>query len=230
MPNNAEFTGQFDATIAVATAQPEVRARVLTQHEAGGFWDTAIADLTREHFVNVRERPAGVLPERERASLEDVRRYIAYLKEFGLDVVLAGGACRDLFHDKTPKDFDLFVLNQNNPQEIANTLSRAGLWHATTHHVPLYGPEGERNPEFDGVIKTKIGRSDVDLVLWKEPVSTAEEVVERFDLSLNQYWMDEEGEICFKEDAPHLIGYVKVLENASPTRTNRILRKFNYNL
>lgn len=156
--------------------------------------------------------------------LKKAQALIDYLKMYGVELVLAGGACRDIIHGCRPKDWDFFVLNQNDHKALTTTLRKAGF---RFDYTGKYG-EARGNPEYKGVFKSWLG-ADVDIILWENPVANAEEVVERFDLNLNQYWM-EDGEIKFKEDAPHLTGMVEVLkDHGDAERTKRLLQKFPYN-
>ena len=156
-------------------------------------------------------------------NLEKAQALIDYLKIHDLNVVLAGGACRDTFHGLRPKDWDFFVLGENGPREVRNKLRAAGLnW----HYCSQYG-EARDNPEYKGVFKAKIG-ADVDFILWENPANNVQEVVDNFDLTLNQYWM-EDGEIRHRDNAPHIIGRVEVLREDSTERTRRILSRLMYN-
>jgi hypothetical protein len=154
-------------------------------------------------------RPQPITPNRLRAvhTLDQASKFQDMLRSFGIDTVLAGGACRDTIFGKVPKDFDLFILNMNDEQEIANRLYDAYIFNF--RHLPKYGEA--RNPEYKGVFKIC---GTYDLVVWETPATCAREVVDRFDYNINQYWY-EDGEVKFLDNPAHITGVLEEVNSHS---------------
>lgn len=159
---------------------------------------------------------------------ERLLTFVKYVKEMtGLELVIAGGYCRDLIHCVRPKDVDMFLLYNNNELEVRHLLnSFCGF------KFDWYGKYGRArgNPEYKGVFKGHISGMDVDIILWESPAENVEEVVSKFDLNANQYWVGDDGEIKFFDDAPHITGELKVLREDDPERVKYIQEKLGYNL
>lgn len=158
--------------------------------------------------------------------LSKFKAFVDYVEvSTGLRLVLAGGFCRDTIHGVKPKDADFFVLGENDKEVVRSKLRKAGFKFTYTGK---YG-EGRGNPEYKGVFKGWLFGIDIDIILWENPADTKIEVVKKFDLNVNQYWMGAAGDIKFFPDAPHITKEFKVLREDDPERAARIQRKLMYN-
>lgn len=158
-------------------------------------------------------------------NLQKVKPFMDYVQAVGgLELVLAGGACRDIFHELEPKDYDMFVINQIDPKEVDKVLDKTGVRY---EWIDKYG-EGRGNPEFNGVFKLRLNDTDIDIIMWNNPVHTPEEIVGKFDSNMNTYWMNKEGEIEFLPDSVHITKEVHAKEGALPERVIKQAKKLGY--
>mgnify|MGYP003656144543 CR=1 FL=1 len=124
---------------------------------------------------------------------------LAYFKQvlakfsstLGLDLCIAGGAIRDIHHDRVPKDIDIEVLNFGDSRySLGNddlTLLCDELENIGACHVELYSNyNGEAAANLDFLIKFKWQGTDFDLILQTSRPTTPKEAVANYDMSLNQ--------------------------------------------
>ncbi|AFE86199.1 poly-A polymerase [Salinivibrio phage CW02] len=191
--------------------------------------------------------------------MEAPQRVLNYMKMLeivtGEEVYVAGGAARDLFHGKEPRDYDVFIPKLvSNPAAIASCAIGSGIAHS--NFQPKYG-EGGADDNFIGVFKSSIfevvpmeqygegnirrvpgqgrprKRYDIDLICREVDGDTIEDVVKGFDANFNYYWFGSDGEIKFLDEAIHLTQEVKVFSdvNRRPEYLQRVLRKLGvYNV
>lgn len=145
----------------------------------------------------------------------------------GIQTALAGGAVRDIFHGREPKDYDLTVLNTGGNwhyeiDAVAWALKRLGVAYGYFDHYEATG-----DSVFLGCFKLA-GPHPVDIILTCQNFSSPEEVACSFDLTLNKYWYDG-GEIRHADDASHLTGRIEVnnpYRVSSPERIARMAAKY----
>lgn len=142
---------------------------------------------------------------------DDVLDLLKFLDDGGIKWVIAGGYARDLKYGRMPKDLDIHIIMDLEAfLAIDNYLykRKLGVPHGSGH---MY----EELDRVSGVLKM-VG--NVDLVFWKN-VSTTQELVDNFDLNLNQYVYDvETGTVHF---AGTNEGEVRITR---PYEVNRIKR------
>jgi hypothetical protein len=123
---------------------------------------------------------------------------LAKLKEAGFKAVLAGGALRDLYCGRVPKDVDIFVLHENsfgNPFKVARVVDNDGLWSTTQYN------QITSHAQIDYVVRRSItdGRQPpffelIGIIGFKSGM----ELIHRFDFGLNQIGI-ENGEIIYTD-------------------------------
>ena len=164
---------------------------------------------------------------------QKVLSFKRYLKDMaGIDTVLAGGCCRDTVYGVEIKDYDLFVLNENDFRTLSRRMRNTCLY--SDEYMDKYG-EARGNPEYKGVFKFYPNRISIDLILWENPASSAEEVVSKFDFNVNQYyWCDLEEVIKHPDGdkAPHIVGGIERVSqvNFDEERYNKLITKLNINV
>lgn len=141
-------------------------------------------------------------------------------KDLGLNTVLAGGAARDILYGKEPKDFDLFLLyNEGYQGEVLErvlAVADAG----TVQEYPTYNEVSET---IDFVIYFEVQGRPFDLIILEQDVFSPSDVIETFDLNLNQVWMNEAGLIEYKADHPFVTGDVSLTQSPDRPSKERVL-------
>lgn len=164
---------------------------------------------------------------------QKVLSFKRYLKDMaGIDTVLAGGCCRDTVYGVKIKDYDLFVLNENDFRTLHRRMRGAGLY--SNDYTDKYG-EGRGNPEYKGVFKFCLNHIPIDIILWENPASSAGEVVSKFDFNVNQYYWWDLGEVIRHPDgdkAPHIVGGIERVSqvNFDEERYNKLITKLCINV
>lgn len=112
----------------------------------------------------------------------------------GFDLCIAGGAVRDMLHDRMPKDLDIEILNfsgehnndyitENAIESITDALHRLG---ATEIKVFNEYEGASLDAHVDFVIKCRVFNFYIDIILRNTHPSSVEELVELYDMNLNQ--------------------------------------------
>lgn len=133
--------------------------------------------------------------------LDTVRNLLLALKDEGYEFVCVGGAARDTFLGRTPKDYDCAALKHvPNVDDLKNVLFGLGI----TSIVELGGEElaeyengeAEKDRGLEHVLEFSIFSVTVQLLMFSE--STTKEyggdpymLVEDHDCDLNKAWFEE---------------------------------------
>lgn len=111
--------------------------------------------------------------------------------------VVVGGAARDLYHGRAPKDYDIMLLGSAEVDDIIQDLDmvrgslRMEVFGDGSSMLPVESLYQGADPErLAWVIKVRLDGLDIDIIKYTEDYETAKEAVENFDLSLNMAWID----------------------------------------
>lgn len=111
----------------------------------------------------------------------------------GLELCIAGGAVRDALHGKQSKDLDVEVLNFEDTYN--NTYVAERFEHIETLLLKVGAKDVEIFNEYEGasmdahvdvILKFKLEGYDIDLILRDTHPKTPDELVELYDMNLNQ--------------------------------------------
>lgn len=118
-------------------------------------------------------------------------------KERGMPALFCGGCARDLFLCREPKDFDIVMMQNQNPEDMLATLEDMGF-----EDIGFYGDANkdlsgyvlnhERlRDELDYVIKAEYpGLGRCDILVYRCDFEDAADVVSTFDCTLNMVYLD----------------------------------------
>jgi hypothetical protein len=123
------------------------------------------------------------------------RRVTEVLEAGGVRVVCCGGAARDAYHFRTPKDFDFITLYDPKGHEpIDDVQAEMVEWALykdtdfTDIAVMLSYDEG--NLQLHWVVKAKYKGYSIDIISPRARCATPEDAVRALDVSLNAAWVD----------------------------------------
>lgn len=122
---------------------------------------------------------------------------------FGTEVVLAGGAVRDLIHGRRPKDYDFCVLRKDEMQDddiVEAAQEYAASLRGTLGVSEVKVTETYRDASrINYVIQFQFeGLGQVDVINYGAHHGSGREQVLGFDCTLNMVWLtqDEDGNPC----------------------------------
>ena len=147
---------------------------------------------------------------------------------------ICGGAPRDIFLGRTPKDYDIFV--PVTPDQVEATAERILRWIGGFRGlIRNYSGEGQRDSygymreEVLGVLKSKDGSIDVVFVDAKFGVSP-EGIVSKFDNSLSMAWITPDGQVhhtaMFDYSVENKVLIAIPCNQQSDTHLKRVAEKF----
>lgn len=119
----------------------------------------------------------------------------ATLAEAGLSVVCCGGAARDAYHFRSPKDFDFIVLYDPTEAEPIDDVQAEMVDWAFTKDTDYGDIEvmlnyDESNLQLHWVVKAKYKGHRVDIISPKRRCATPQDAVRSLDTTLNAAWFD----------------------------------------
>lgn len=149
-----------------------------------------------------------------------VQELLCRLQEAGLRPVIMGGAARDMYHGKTPKDWDiLFLSHWADLGDDAQTALEAvdGFTSDDYDFYPAYGES-----RLFGVLK--LHRDGIDLIFYDGDYTDAAVLASRMDTTLNAYWIDPEVSwfVQFLPTASHVTGLIEVQRADDPPTPERL--------
>ena len=136
------------------------------------------------------------------SKLDKVLEFLEKLKEsLGKDYLIAGGCARDIYHGRTPKDYDVVFDNKTNFQEMQTAISKMGVnivdsfnFHSKNKHFD----EGSlvsccsSDDRIMYGIKVKLeGDIEVDLLIYN--CEDLLEIPKMFDYNINQFVINSMG-------------------------------------
>lgn len=146
------------------------------------------------------------------AVLKDVQVALALvdqLNQWNIHSVVAGGAARDILHDRVPKDYDLVVMDNYELVEVVVALEQIG---ATC--VEPFGHEASMaacdDDKLDWVVKFRYKDVPFDIIQHARLPSDPQEVMEAFDCTLNMVYLNDEGAPVKHPDFPEPGGRVEI--------------------
>lgn len=113
----------------------------------------------------------------------------------GLDLCVAGGAVRDMLHNKMPKDLDIEILSipyepcshahmeEHILQPLYDNISKAGAKDIRVY-TEYEGASLDAHVEF--VIKCRFNNWYCDIILRRPHPQSTSELVEMYDMNINQ--------------------------------------------
>lgn len=144
------------------------------------------------------------------AELQAVQALIQRLKDEGVTVVCCGGAARDYYLGRPPKDYDFVILAYPEVDGFVENFDiRAALTTATNHKVRELGNDAEyvadddRGLEhvFESTLEVDFGLRDVTVQFLQFTktkqayfAGDPQNVVDEFDCDLNKAWFEQQGE------------------------------------
>lgn len=116
------------------------------------------------------------------------------LRRAGIACVIAGGAARDTYHSREPKDYDIVVLDDYDVEESLRVIDEDVKG---TRNLDFFGPGSSmrdcEDVNLDWVIKFEVDGVSFDLIQFSNHPNTPIEAVESFDCTLNMVWINEHG-------------------------------------
>lgn len=122
----------------------------------------------------------------------------------GADVILAGGAVRDIVHKRCPKDYDLLVLKDvscESYEEEALFARETVLAAGGTNAEIFCTYRTAHDCRIAYVVKFQLDGMDFDLIQHNTGYQTPREQVCNFDTNLNMMWMDAHGAVTIEPEA-----------------------------
>lgn len=125
---------------------------------------------------------------------EVISELLQSLKDDGYKVVLAGGACRDWYHGKPAKDFDIFDLDADGYNEEENYERAAEGTCRVLSKLPgvtmgkVYETYRDNTGRLLFCIKLTYRGLDVDFIAYGSCPATPREQVEQFDTNFSMVW------------------------------------------
>lgn len=151
---------------------------------------------------------------------EKVLELLRRLREAGLRPVLMGGAVRDLYHGKTPRDWDILFLS--HWADLGDTVETAieVVDECAEHYFDFYAAYGESR--LFGVLK--LHQDEIDCIFYGGDYTDAAVLASRMDTTLNAYWIDPEvsWDIQHLPNASHITGLIEVQRADDPPSTDRL--------
>lgn len=136
-----------------------------------------------------------------------VRELTAHLAPLG-NIVMAGGAARDMWHFNPPRDLDLWVLGYMPLDQVSAALN--AMPGVCAVDVCLSSGDNQVNrPDLDYVVKFEYAGLKFDLIQHNANPASVRDVCMTFDLNINQAWLDVSGRFNVVRVAP---GYPSIAE------------------
>lgn len=148
---------------------------------------------------------------------------LSYLSVHFPNVVLAGGALRDLIHGKTVKDLDFFT-NPQSENDDAYLVKNFDPWERVDEYIDEYSAAHE----IQSIYTFEVQKIPCELVICTKPrIVTPKDIVDTFDIGLCQAGMNARQEFyaspAFYDD--HCRQRLTVVNTSTPTSTlNRLAR------
>jgi hypothetical protein len=119
------------------------------------------------------------------------------LRRVGIPCVIAGGAARDIYHGREPKDYDIVVLDDLDVSEVLRQIVEdiPGQFRDLEYFGEGTSMRDCEDANLDWVVKFTRDGTEFDLIQFRSLPSTPQEVVEAFDCTLNMAWLDDEGAV-----------------------------------
>lgn len=150
------------------------------------------------------------------SKLDKVIEFLEKLKEsLGKDYLISGGCARDIYHDRTPKDYDVVFDNKTNFKEMQTAIYKMGVniidsfnFHSTNKHFDeesLVSCCSSDDRIMYGV-KVKLEEDiEVDLLIYNcEDILV---IPKMFDYNINQFVINSEELLSFVgTEHPNLYG------------------------
>lgn len=156
---------------------------------------------------------------------EKVLELLRRLREAGLRPVLMGGAVRDLYHGKTPRDWDILFLSHwvdlgddaETALSVVDKFAQRSDEYRDYEFYPAYGES-----RLFGVVK--LYQEEIDLIFYDGDNADAATLAGRMDTTLNAYWIDPEvsWDIQYLPNASHVTGLIEVQRADDPPTTERL--------
>lgn len=144
-------------------------------------------------------------------------------KDLGLNTVLAGGAARDILYGKEPKDFDLFLIDFNDDDVLGFDLDAKVTSVADEGTYYLYPHYNQDSETINSVYHFEVQGRPFDLIILGGIVESISDIIEGFDLNLNQVWLNEAGLIEYRADHPFVTGDVSLTQSPDRPTKERVL-------
>lgn len=123
----------------------------------------------------------------------------------GYNAVVCGGAARDAYHMREPKDYDICLLDTGEyvwQTKVLALLRGAGIG-AVERDCSLLPYDGEEDTRLDFVIHGEYKDLKFDILQYSDPKQTIAQQLAAFDCTLNMAWFDpENGEVCVSSQFP----------------------------
>ena len=121
-------------------------------------------------------------------------RFNTILLRNSIHAVCIGGAPRDLWHGRTPKDFDFVTTDVVGPREAAELIStlRNTVGVSDVEFFDSYNGDdtGPGHHDCEWVLKCKVDGVAFDLIQLKEWAGSVEDALASVESTLNQAWLD----------------------------------------
>lgn len=142
------------------------------------------------------------------------------LRKWGIRSVICGGAVRDILHGRVPKDVDIVILGDHDPERVRLAAERAFERAETPPASHAASEVG------DPVLCLVVQADGVDVIMQSTAPHTPEDVVESFDCTLNMCWIDPDSGMLLKHDEyPAPFGRVRMLSTCrDPLKRAEYLR------
>lgn len=163
-----------------------------------------------------------------------VQAVLDALRKAGYEAYVAGGAARDLHYGRTPKDWDILLIQGPEWGEVQAIATKVyGCDPYAVHGDDQYLDLPSDN-WLDYVIQFNDGGGvAIDIIQYADDPATIEDQVRLFDCNLSYFWLDVEGNVCHTEDAHTVQRYAqhKLVEftgarGATPARRDYLSAKF----
>lgn len=156
------------------------------------------------------------------------REILKDLRNIGLRACVAGGYVRDMVTGEKPKDIDVFIYGDHSDMNIEEFTPICEILDYATHLVKFgnlkigseYKDIEYPVDEIEHLIKGQYKGFTIDLIFWKKIVFNAEEVIDNFDMNINQGYITED--VIKKPDLTTLR-----LINLDRTSEERVLKGYN---
>ena len=130
------------------------------------------------------------------SKLDKVIEFLEKLKEsLGRDYLIAGGCARDIYHGRTPKDYDVVFDNKTSFREMQTAISKMGVniidsfnFHSGNKHFDVDSMVSccSSDDRIMYGIKVKLeGDIEVDLLIYN--CGELSEIPKMFDYNINQF-------------------------------------------
>ena len=158
--------------------------------------------------------------------ITEVNRLVSdFWEKYGINCIIAGGAARDVYHGRTPKDYDVFFTKEMTIGKITMCLEGLGIEYRILDTFNFHFERGHFVPSEEkqvsvcssddrimyGVkIKLFVSQSDcsgpeVDLLVYN--CDTLGESISMFDYNINQFVIRQDGVAVFAgQFHPYMVG------------------------